>query len=382
MAVRGIDIAVGQLWTTARGKYVGIIGKSESSVLKWKTSFRMPGGEHALCNDLGTMTNLDELVSIAGSVLTVDLSKPFPPIVDPLATEPLPTIVDPLADGHDALTFHALPVAEPEQSNEVMSAQTNDGQPLPSDEIEHNSTWINWGGGDCPVAPQTNIEVRLRYGIEGPSSNPYGLRWSHRLGGGDIVAYRIVQGAVVNDGQPLPFDDIQPVGIGDITSTAKGSGARYNTGKPPLDLVPLSMLAAYHQHRPDYDALSEEQKSAIAALDALGMFQAREGNLLEVLYALGDGWGECAQVFEYGRRKYAAWNWAKGMAWSAPIACAARHLLAIIRGEHIDAGAGTDEDPGSGLPHRGHVFCNIVMLGTYMGTFTEGDDRPAKGMLL
>lgn len=289
MAVKGIDLAVGQVWKTERGQLVAIVGKSESSVLKWKTSFRMPGGEHALCNDLGTMTNLDELVSIAGSVLTVDLSKPFPPIVDPLADE------------HDALTFHALPAAEPTQANEVVSAQTNDGQ-------------------------------------------------------------------------PFPFDDIQPVGIGDITSAAKGSGARYNTGKPPLDLVPLSLLAAYHQHRPDYDALSDEQKSAIAALDALGMFQAREGKLLDVLYALGDGWGECAQVFEYGRRKYAAWNWAKGMPWSAPIACAARHLLAIIRGEHTD--------PESGLSHRGHVFCNIVMLGTYMGTFTEGDDRPAKGMLL
>lgn len=349
MAVKGIDLAVGQTWRTERGQLVAIIGKSESSVLKWKTNFRMPGGEHALCNDLGTMTNLDVLVEPGARLADV-----FPPIVDPLA------------DDHDALTFHALPAAEPEQSNEVVSAQTNDGQPLPSDEIEHNSTWINWGGGDCPVAPQTNIEVRLRYGTEGPSSNPHGLRWSHGLGDGDIVAYRIVQGAVVNDGQS--------VGIGDITSTAKGSGARYNTGKPPLDLVPLSMLAAYHQHRPDYDVLSDEQKSAIAALDALGMFQAREGTLLDVLYALGDGWDECAQVFDYGRRKYAAWNWAKGMAWSVPIACAARHLLAIIRGEHTD--------PESGLSHRGHVFCNIVMLGTYMGTFTEGDDRPAKGMLL
>lgn len=292
MAVKGIDLAVGQTWRTERGQLVAIIGKSESSQLKWKTNFRMPSGENALCNDLGTMTNLDVLVDLAYTDSRWSSHS---------GNEASPPIVDSLADDHDALTFHALPAAEPEQSNEVVSAQTNDGQ-------------------------------------------------------------------------PLPFDDIQLVGIGDITSTAKGSGARYNTGKPPLDLVPLSMLAAYHQHRPDYDALSDEQKSAIAALDALGMFQAREGGVLDVLYALGDCWDECAQVFEYGRRKYAAWNWAKGMACSVPIACAARHLRAIIRGEHTD--------PESGLSHRGHVFCNIVMLGTYMGTFTEGDDRPANGMLL
>lgn len=292
MAVNGIDLAVGQTWRTERDHLVTIISKSESSLLKWKTNFRMLSGEHALCNDLGTMTNLDVLVDLA------DIDSRW---TRHAGDEPFPPIVDPLPDYYEALTAHALPAAEPEQSNEVVSAQTNDGQ-------------------------------------------------------------------------PLPFDDIQPVGIGDITSTAKGSGARYNTGKPPLDLVPLSLLAGYHQHRPDYDALSDEQKSAIAALDALGMFQAREGKLLEVLYALGDGWDECAQVFEYGRRKYAAWNWAKGMPLSVPIACAARHLRAIIRGEHTD--------PESGLSHRGHVFCNIVMLGTYMGTFTEGDDRPAKGMLL
>lgn len=283
MAVNGIDLAVGQTWRTERGHFVSITDKSESSVLKWKTGFRMPGGEYALCNDLGTMTNLDVLVEpVAG-----------------YSDEAFPPIVDPLSDDHEALTFHALPTAEPEQSNEVVSAQTNDGQ-------------------------------------------------------------------------PLPFDDIRPVGIGDIHSDAKGTGARYNTGKAPLELIPLSIIAADFQR--DIASLSTGAKNAVAALDALGMFQAREGGLLDVLEALGDHWDGCAHVFDYGRRKYAEWNWAKGMPWSVPIGCAARHLMAIIRGEHID--------PESGKPHEWHVYCNVVMLMTYQGTFTEGDDRPAKGMLL
>jgi hypothetical protein len=61
------------------------------------------------------------------------------------------------------------------------------------------------------------------------------------------------------------------------------------------------------------------------------------------------------------------------MPWSVPLACATRHLLAMIRGESID--------PESGIPHRGLVFCNVVMLYTFGRTYQEGDDRPAAGLL-
>jgi len=75
----------------------------------------------------------------------------------------------------------------------------------------------------------------------------------------------------------------------------------------------------------------------------------------------------------YGRRKYAGWNWAKGMAWSIPLECAVRHILALLVGEEID--------PESGLSHRGHAQCNIIMLITFLETYPEGDDRPARGMI-
>lgn len=114
--------------------------------------------------------------------------------------------------------------------------------------------------------------------------------------------------------------------VGDVNSADRGSGARYNTGKVALDLVPLSSLE------------------------------------------------DCARVFDYGRNKYAAWNWAKGMDWSIPYACALRHLSAWFRGE--------DNDPESGLPHLGHVMCNLVMLSTYARTFPEGDNRPKEWLNL
>lgn len=152
--------------------------------------------------------------------------------------------------------------------------------------------------------------------------------------------------------------------VGDVNSSAKGSGARFNNGKAPYDLVPLRELV----HSLEYAGVSDGPE--MQALACLALWQEGEDTrfLHHALLALGvGGWGECAHVFDYGRHKYAAWNWTKGMAWSIPLACAVRHLLAML-GEEVN-------DPESGLPHRGHIFCNICMLLTYTRTFQEGDDR-------
>jgi len=157
--------------------------------------------------------------------------------------------------------------------------------------------------------------------------------------------------------------------VGDLSSTEKGSGARFNTGKAPMELIPLKFIALSHINAVAHKV---EERRAADALFVLGRWQETGDDLFlySALRTLGlnGGWPECARVFDYGRIKYDEWNWAKGMAWSIPLACAARHLSAIIEGE--------TNDPESGLPHRGHVFCNIVMLLTYAKIFTEGDDRP------
>lgn len=112
---------------------------------------------------------------------------------------------------------------------------------------------------------------------------------------------------------PLP-------GIGDINSPDAGTAARYNGGKPDLSLIPLCTL--------------EDE----------------------------------ARVWMYGKEKYAAWNWAKGMVWSAPLASMLRHISAWQSGQ--------DADPESGLPHLAHAMCNLRMLTLYARTFQAGDDRP------
>lgn len=120
---------------------------------------------------------------------------------------------------------------------------------------------------------------------------------------------------------PLPKTE----GIGDINSDDKGTGARYNSGKPKLSLIPLTTL---------YDE---------------------------------------ARVWEYGEKKYKAWNWTKGMQWSVPLECALRHLARWQAGE--------ENDEESGLPHLAHAMCNLRMLTLYAKTYTEGDDRPPAGNL-
>lgn len=108
--------------------------------------------------------------------------------------------------------------------------------------------------------------------------------------------------------------------IGDVNSNEKGSGARYNSGKPDFSLLPMNTL--------------EDE----------------------------------VRVWMYGAQKYASWNWAKGMPWSVPFACLMRHMSAWQRGE--------ENDPESGLPHLAHAMCNLRMLALYAKTYQEGDDRP------
>lgn len=108
---------------------------------------------------------------------------------------------------------------------------------------------------------------------------------------------------------------------GDIDSTAKGSGARANRGKPALSLVPLHLFAG------------------------------------------------AARIFMGGKLKYAEWNWTKGMKWSIPMDCTLRHLFKWWY-------LGEDADPESGEHHLDYAICNLLMLRHYVRAHPNGDDRP------
>lgn len=78
------------------------------------------------------------------------------------------------------------------------------------------------------------------------------------------------------------------------------------------------------------------------------------------LRAIGD-------VYAYGERKYASWNWAKGMAWSRVSDAMLRHY------ERFSMGEKRDEE--SGLLHTAHMAWNAITLLTYELLDLGEDDR-------
>ena len=78
---------------------------------------------------------------------------------------------------------------------------------------------------------------------------------------------------------------------------------------------------------------------------------------------------DAARVLEFGKEKYAAWNWTRGMKYSVVTGSILRHLWKIMMSsEAID-----DE---SELPHWGHIACNVIFLVHYEDYYKAGDDRP------
>lgn len=76
---------------------------------------------------------------------------------------------------------------------------------------------------------------------------------------------------------------------------------------------------------------------------------------------------EIARVLQFGAKKYAAWNWAKGFGWTRLAGAALRHLFAWVNGE--------DRDPESGLSHLAHAGCCILFLITHERCGLGTDDR-------
>ena len=73
-------------------------------------------------------------------------------------------------------------------------------------------------------------------------------------------------------------------------------------------------------------------------------------------------------VLTFGKKKYAAHNWRKGIKISRLMAAALRHILAFNNGE--------DADPESGLSHLDHASCCIMFARELIETRRkEVDDR-------
>lgn len=96
-------------------------------------------------------------------------------------------------------------------------------------------------------------------------------------------------------------------------------GTRYNSGKPKWSLVPQSALLPM------------------------------------------------VEVLEFGAKKYAAFNWQKGLKVTEICESLKRHLDSFMEGEDID--------PESLLSHIGHIQCNSLFLSWMIKNRPDLDDR-------
>lgn len=89
------------------------------------------------------------------------------------------------AEVYDAIESHCAPIEAPDSYGENAGPHGED------------EDWIEWGGGVCPVAPESaRVDVKLRNAEVWRSVNPHEYVWCHPANPGasefDIVAYRVV----------------------------------------------------------------------------------------------------------------------------------------------------------------------------------------------
>ena len=76
------------------------------------------------------------------------------------------------------------------------------------------------------------------------------------------------------------------------------------------------------------------------------------------------------RVLEYGTKKYAPWNWTKGLSITETCESLKRHLDSFMEGE--------DYDRESKIHHIGHIQCNALFISWYIMNKPECDDRHFK----
>lgn len=118
------------------------------------------------------------------------------------------------------------------------------------------------------------------------------------------------------------------IGVGDLSSSERGTAARFNVGKTPWEFLPIHLFAG-----------------------AARIFKA---------------------VTERKVNPYPPFNWAKGQRFSAPVACILRHASALQRGEL--------RDPDTNEYHWQHIVCNCAILEQSSIVYPDGNDLPDPGL--
>lgn len=95
-----------------------------------------------------------------------------------------------------------------------------------------------------------------------------------------------------------------------------------------------------------------------------------DGKIPTDLFSVPAYIGVC-KVLQFGAKKYAAWNWSKGLLYMRVYAATLRHLFLWVAGE--------DNDQETGLSHIDHAMCELMFLSHFMKNpdkYKAFDDRP------
>lgn len=182
--------------------------------------------------------------------------------------------------------------------------------------------------------------------------------------------------------RPLPTEVVT---VGDLNSAARGTGARKSSGKPDWSQIPWWVIRPIFLAWKDKD-VGKSEPGLLQVIDLMASWQRGDDRALDHAAALllenvhyrkrppgvsanfpVRALESTVRVLEFGAKKYAKGNWAKGMPWSVCFTCTMSHLSKAFQGE--------ENDEESGLPHTAHAMCNMLFLLGYRDLFPEGDDR-------
>ncbi|MBD8241344.1 hypothetical protein IFT95_03930 [Pantoea agglomerans] len=91
---------------------------------------------------------------------------------------------------HEAVKlFVSQPLNFPLSRGQIMEV-ARIALPILEQQERGDDGWIEWGGGECPVADHVKVEYQLRAGAKG-SEPAKRLEWRHEGKRHDIIAYRI-----------------------------------------------------------------------------------------------------------------------------------------------------------------------------------------------
>jgi len=131
--------------------------------------------------------------------------------------------------------------------------------------------------------------------------------------------------------------------------------ARFNDGKPQLSYIDFSLW--FELPWDNVDPALKRLMDLASSLCFVEEKTPQHDNALKMLqrYALRydpNGWDHMVKVLEYGAEKYERNNWRRSGDKCKIIDSLLRHLKYMVKDEYID--------DDSGLPHIGHVLCNIM----------------------